>query len=109
MQSRPLQSNESMLMSAGSMRNQPSNDEKLFLPGPMRVQEFDCIPPAIADDHTAHMVRADHHPLRMLIAPTLHHADHHHSHVLLAPTPHCAGFSFNPTTALRMTGVTGVT
>ena len=59
------------------------------------TEEFVCMPPAMEEDHVVHMVRADHHPLHVLIAPTPHRADRHQSHVLIAPTPHCAGFTLS--------------
>ena len=69
-------------------------------------EEFVCLPPAMTGDHIVHMVRAEHHPLYVLMAPAPHRADRDQSHVLIAPVPHCAGFTFDPTTALRIPSVT---
>ena len=39
------------------------------------LEEFVCLPPAMTGDHVVRMVRADHHPLNVLMAPTPHRAD----------------------------------
>ena len=74
--------------------------------GTASPEEFVCLPPAMTEDHVVHMVRAEHHPLHVLMAPAPHRADRDQSHVLIAPVPRCAGFTFDPTTALRIPSVT---